>query len=72
MAQSWLWGSQIAVKKKENLATKTDIDDLVEKTDFDDKLKNLNAKVTSNKKKTYRDWKETDWSKVAQILEKGY
>ena len=34
-----------------NLATKADIDDFVEKTYFDDKLKNLNKKVTSNKTK---------------------
>ena len=32
-----------------NLATKADIDDFVEQTDFNDKLKNLNKKVTSNK-----------------------
>ena len=35
--------------KQANVATKVDIDDSVEKTDFDDKLKNLNKKVTSNK-----------------------
>ena len=34
-----------------NLASKTDIANLVRKTDFDDKLKNLNKKVTSNKTK---------------------
>ena len=32
-----------------NLASKNDIAALVKKTDFDDKLKNLNKKVTSNK-----------------------
>ena len=37
--------------KQANLATKSDIDDFVEKTGFDDKLRNLNKKVTSNKKK---------------------
>ena len=31
----------------------------MKKTDFDEKLKNLNNKVTSNK--TYRGWKETKW-----------
>ena len=36
--------------KQANLATKSDIDDFVEKTGFDDKLRNLNKKVTSNKK----------------------
>ena len=30
--------------KQANLATKADIDDIVKKTDFDDKLKNLNKK----------------------------
>ena len=34
-----------------NLASKNDIANFVEKTDFDDKLKNLNKKVTSNKTK---------------------
>ena len=34
-----------------NLGTKSDIADFVKKTDFDDKLKNLNKKVTSNKTK---------------------
>ena len=34
-----------------NLATKANIDDFIEKTDFDEKLKNLNKKVTSNKTK---------------------
>ena len=29
-----------------NLGTKSDIADFVKKTDFDDKLKNLNKKVT--------------------------
>ena len=32
-----------------NPATKSDIDDFVENTDFDNKLENLNKKVTSNK-----------------------
>ena len=34
-----------------NLATKADIDDFVKQTHFNDKLKNLNKKVTSNKTK---------------------
>ena len=34
-----------------NLASKSDIANFVKKTDFDDKLKNLNKKVTSNKAK---------------------
>ena len=36
---------------KANLATKSDIANCLNKTDFDDKLKNLNKKVTSNKTK---------------------
>ena len=32
-----------------NLASNNDIADCVKKSDFDDKLKNLNKKVTSNK-----------------------
>ena len=35
--------------KQANLATKGDIAAFVKKTDFDDKLKNLSKKVTSNK-----------------------
>ena len=37
--------------KQANLAIKADIDDFVEKTDFDDKLKNLIKNLTSNKGK---------------------
>ena len=36
---------------KANLARKKDVDNFVKKTDFDDKLKNLNKKVTLNKTK---------------------
>ena len=35
--------------KQANLATKGDIADFVKKTNFSDKIKNLNKKVTSNK-----------------------
>ena len=35
--------------KQENLPTKADIDDFVEKTKLDDKLKNLNQNAISNK-----------------------
>ena len=34
-----------------NLAIKADINDFVERTDFDDKLKKLNEKFTSSKAK---------------------
>ena len=36
-----------------SLATKADIGDFVKETDFDNKLDNLNKKVTSNKTKHY-------------------
>ena len=36
---------------KANLASKNDITDVVKKTDFDEKLRNLNENVTSNKAK---------------------
>ena len=36
---------------KAKLATKAGIDDLIENIDFDDKLKNVNKKVTPNKTK---------------------
>ena len=39
-------GSRIA---QVNLASETDIANLVRKTDFDDRLKNLNKKITLNK-----------------------
>ena len=41
-----------------NLASKNDIADLVKKTDFDNKLKNLNKKVTLNKTKCVLDENE--------------
>ena len=37
--------------KQANLVPKADIDNFVKRADFDDKLKNLNKKVTSNEKK---------------------
>ena len=44
--------------KYANLATKADIADFIEKTDFDDKLKNLNKKVTANEAKQVEAEKE--------------
>ena len=57
-----------------NLASKKDIAALVKKTDFDDKLKNLNKKATSNKTiHVEAEKKITDLTnKVAQISEIGY
>ena len=43
--------------KQANLDVKTDIDGSIKKTDFDNKLKNLNKKVTSNKSKHSLDKK---------------
>ena len=37
--------------KQANIATKADFDDFVENTDFDNKLKDLNENLTSNKTK---------------------
>ena len=56
------------------LAIKADIDGFVEKTDFEDKLKNLNKKVTSNKTEYVEAEKKLIdlRNKVAQISEKGY
>ena len=56
--------------KQANLATNSDIDDFVEKTNFDDKLKNLNKEVTANKKNMKRLKKKLN--EVVQISEKGY
>ena len=42
-------GNFAARLKQENLPTIADIDDFVEKTKFDDKLKNLNQNAMSNK-----------------------
>ena len=45
-------GENFAARLAEaNLATKSDISNVVNKTDFDDKLKNSNKNVTSNKTK---------------------
>ena len=58
-----------------NLASKNDIVALAKKkTDFDNKLKNLNKKFALNKTKPAEAEKKiTDLTnKVAQILEKGY
>ena len=44
--------------KKKKLGTKDDITNFVKKTNFDYKPKNLSKKVTSNKTKTCRNWKE--------------
>ena len=62
---------------KAKLTTTDDISDFVKKkkkTDFDEKLKNINKKVTSNKIKNVEAKKKlTDLTeKIAQISEKGY
>ena len=59
---------------QENLATKTDITDIVKQTNFDGKLKNLNRKVASNKSKHLQaEKKVTDLTNnIAQISEKRY
>ena len=57
-----------------NFSSKNDIAASVKRTDFDDKLKTLNNKVTSNKTKLVKAEKKTTdlTNKVAQISEKGY
>ena len=40
-----------ATLTKENLISKSDIANIIKKTNFDDKLKNLNKNLTSNKMK---------------------
>ena len=40
--------------KQTNLASKNNINDFVKKTDFDNKLKNISKRVTSNKKNIQR------------------
>ena len=46
-----LGGNKSTRLAQANLASKNDIATLLEKADFDDKLNNLNKKVTSNKSK---------------------
>ena len=60
--------------KQENSATKTDSDDLVEKADFNDKLKLSSKNVTSNKTKHVKAEKKNNCysKKVEQISENGY
>ena len=56
-----------------NLANKNYIAALIKKTDFDDKLKYLNKKVTSSKTKLIEAEKKiTDLNKTAQISEKAH
>ena len=57
-----------------NLATKVNIADFVKETDFDNKLKNINKKVTPNKTKHVEAEKKLNdlTKKVAHISEKGY
>ena len=62
------------LKNLMSLAAKVDISNFVEKTDFDDKLQNLNRKSTLNKTKHVEaERKLTNLTnKVAQISKKGY
>ena len=66
-------GNFVARLKQANLATKVHTVDFVEKTNFDDKLKNLNKKVTSNEiKPVEAEKKLTDLTnKIAQVSEYG-
>ena len=64
----------VARLKLANLAFNGDVYDFVEKANFDDKLKNLNKKVTSNKTKHLKTEKKLIdvTNKIAQISKKGY
>ena len=54
-----LTAKKFAVRLKyANLATKAGIADFIEKIDFDDKLKNVNNKITANKTKQVEAEKE--------------
>ena len=58
--------------KHANLVTKVDINDFVDKTDFDDKLKNSNKVISNKTKNVEAEKKLTDLkNKVAQISENG-
>ena len=56
------------------LATKDDIADFIKETDFDQKIKNLNKEITSNKTKYVRVEKKLTelTNKVAKISENWY
>ena len=53
--------------KQANLASKNSMADFVKKTDFDDKLKNLNKNATSNKTKHVRV--ENELNELSKIVE---
>ena len=56
------------------LATKDDIADFIKETDFDQKIKNLNKEITSNKTKYVRVEKKLTelTNKVAKVSENWY
>ena len=64
----------VAKLAQAKLATKDGIADFVKETDFDQKIKNLNKKVISNKTKhVLVEKKLTELTnKIAKISEKGY
>ena len=55
----WIAKSFAATLAQANLASKNDIAALVKRTDSDDKLKNFNKKVTSNKSKHLLNYKHS-------------
>ena len=52
----------------ESFAARLKQADLVNKTDFDNKLTRFNRRITSNKKKTFRGSKETRYSNKKKII----
>ena len=53
-----------AILAQANLASKSDIANFIKKTKFDDKLKNLNKEVASNKAKHVLH--ENEWSELSK------
>ena len=66
------WENFTARLKEANLAIKNYISDFVKETDFDDKLKNLNKKVASNKTKyVLVEIELNEQKKLKQYQQKG-
>ena len=66
------WENFTARLKEANLAIKSYISDFVKETDFDDKLKNLNKKVASNKTKyVLVEIELNEQKKLKQYQQKG-
>ena len=58
--------------KQANLATKPDIADFVKETDFNNKLKKLNKKITSNKTKHSLELNELSKDNINKNISKKF